>query len=168
MDLLDFEAQALYFDEPLPDEAAALIDEGSRLYGEGGAELPLLRAYLLAPDSLTVLVALYRFYYYQHRLADAEQVAARAMEITSRRLGFPQDWRDLDQDYLGAGALQSMGLVRFHLMTLKAAGFLKLRMGEFDLAGAMLEKLVELDSSDRLGVQALLEVAREAKEPMAA
>ena len=65
MDLQDFEAQALYFEEVMPDGVDALINRASELYSEGEAEGPLLSALALAPESMTVLVALYRFFYYR-------------------------------------------------------------------------------------------------------
>ncbi len=55
-----------------------------------------------------------------------------------------------------------MGLVRFYLMVLKATGYINLRLGYFEIGQAMLEKLVELDSNDRMGGRALLEVLHQA------
>jgi hypothetical protein len=49
-------------------------------------------------------------------------------------------------------------LVRFYLMVLKSAGYINLRLGNIDTGRAMLEKLVQLDSHDRIGGKALLEV----------
>jgi len=71
MDLLDFEAQGLYFEEPDVAGVKEMIVTAAENYATGDAELPLLKAYFLAPQSLNVLVALNRFYYYQHRLEDA-------------------------------------------------------------------------------------------------
>jgi hypothetical protein len=51
-----------------------------------------------------------------------------------------------------------MGLVRLYLMVLKAAGYIHLRLGELNVGKTMLEKLVELDSHDRIGGKALLDV----------
>jgi hypothetical protein len=61
MDLLDFAECELYFEEPLSAEAEGLIADAARAYGEQAAERDLLYAHLLAPESLTVLVALYRY-----------------------------------------------------------------------------------------------------------
>ena len=71
MDLLDFEAQGLYFEQPDVAGVEELIATASENYADGDAELSLLQAYFLAPESLNVLIALNRFYYYQHRLEDA-------------------------------------------------------------------------------------------------
>ena len=46
-----------------------------------------------APEHLTVLVSLYRYYFYQHRLEDVLVVADHAKRISARHLGIPNDWR---------------------------------------------------------------------------
>jgi hypothetical protein len=158
MDLLDFEGQDLYFDKPQPPEIDALILRSSELYAEGGGEPPLLEASVLAPESLTVLVALYRFYYYQHRLEDAFEISLRVLAITGRDLGFPSDWQDLQPGHVEQAITQSMTLVRFHLLCLKAAAFVQLRLGRHASGKAMLQRLIALDSNNRLGAQQLLEV----------
>lgn len=158
MDLMDFDQTGLYFDEPVPAGVDELIAEAGRRYGEEEAEAMLLRAYFLAPESLVVLVALYRYYFYQHRLEDALIVADRAMAIVARRLGLPADWRRITMDHVGHAVLRSMGLLRFYLHVLKAAGYIQLRLERFQTGKAMLEKLVELDSHDRMGAKALLDV----------
>jgi hypothetical protein len=63
---------------------------------------------------------------------------------------------------LAVGILQSMTLTRFYRMVLKGAGYLRLRTGDVGGGLERLLKVAELDSSDRLGVAALIEVAREA------
>lgn len=162
MDLHDFDTTSLYFDEPCPPRVEALLAEAAEGYASGEGELPLLQAYFLAPDQLMVLVGLYRFYFYQHRLADADVVARRAMTVSGELLGFPSDWQYLDTQSLGAGIRQSMGLARFWLMSLKARAVLALREGRLDEAAAMLGKLRELDEMDRLGVKPLIEVLEQA------
>ena len=156
MDLLDFDQTTLYFDEAINPEVEQLIKDAAACYGTEQAELLLLRAHFMAPEQLTVLVSLYRYYFYQHRLEDALLVAESALAVSGRRLDFPESWTCLQS--VGAGVMRSMGLVRFYLMVLKAAGYINLRLERYDTGRAMLEKLVELDSCDRLGGRALLDV----------
>ena len=158
MDLLDYEQAELYFDEPLTQDVARLLMDAADKYGSEEAESLLLRANLLAPQHLMVLVALYRYYFYQHRLEDALLVAESTLAVVGRRLDFPETWVYLREANVGAGVLKSMGLVRFYLMVLKAAGYINLRLGHLETGKAMLEKLVQLDSHDRIGGKALLEV----------
>ncbi|MBU1426225.1 MAG: hypothetical protein KKH12_13680 [Gammaproteobacteria bacterium] len=158
MDLLDFEQAELYFDEPLALDVANLLAAAADKYGSEEAESLLLRASLLAPQHLTVLVALYRYYFYQHRFEDALLVGESTLAVVGRRLDFPETWMYLNEANLGEGVMRSMGLVRFYLMVLKATGYINLRLGYFDIGQAMLKKLVELDSHDRMGGKALLDV----------
>lgn len=162
MDLLDFSDCKLYFEEPLPAEAERLIAEAAHQYGDAGsAEMSLLRAHLLAPENLTVLVGLYRYYFYKHRLEDALLVAERAMQLSGRNLGLPPDWQQLDEARLGSAAANSFGLLRFYLLALKAASVVLLRLGQTSASRARLAKLAALDSRDQLGAAKLLEVVDE-------
>ncbi len=161
MDLLDFSDCKLYFEDDLPAEAERLIAQAAKEYGEPEAEFSLLRAHLLAPENLSVLVGLYRYYFYQHRLADALVVAERAMQLSGRHLGLPTDWNLLDETRLGSAAANSFGLLRFYLLALKAASVVLLRLGQIADSRARLIKLASLDSRDQLGAGKLLEVVDE-------
>ncbi|MDP2794118.1 MAG: hypothetical protein Q8O25_08595 [Sulfurisoma sp.] len=157
-DLLAFEDTQLYFDEPPLPGTEELLADAAALYGEPEAEHVLLRAYFLAPRQLGVLVALYRYYYYQHRLDDALLVAERAMDAAGERLALVSDWRGLRASGIGDAALHSIGLLRFYLLSLKASAVVLLRMGRLEEGCARLAKIAELDPQDRLGAAALLDI----------
>ena len=163
-DLLDFEAGELYFDEPLNAGVSQYLDRAAEVYADNGkfAERLLLRAYFLEPEHPLVLVALYRHYYFQHRLEDALLVADRVLRIFAKRLELPEDWRELDENRIDGGVRHSMTLVRFYMLALKGAGYIEMRLGEYGPAIARLEKVAQLDRDDRLGVRALLDLARKA------
>ncbi len=169
MDLLDFSDCNLYFEEPLSPAAEGLLAQAARDYGKASAETALLRAYLLVPDKLTVLVGLYRYYFYQHRLEEALLVAERAMQLAGRQLGLPPDWRALDEAWLGLAAANSFGLLRFYLLALKAASVVLLRLGRNAASRNRLRKLAALDRRDQFGAARLLAVidAFETKEETA-
>ena len=158
MDLLDFEAQGLYFDEPDAAGVKEMIAAAAENYATGDAELPLLKAYFLAPESLNVLVALNRFYYYQHRLDDALTATLKALAVIRAMIDFPEDWRDLQAGHLNEAPAESLTQVRLFLFTLKAMGFLNMRLNNLNLSQSIFEKLVGLDSKDRIGAQGLLEL----------
>jgi len=162
MDLLDFTGEEMYFDRPLPAEVDALITAAAEQYGTDAAEHSLMRAYFLAPDHLSVLVALYRFFYYRQRYADALVVADRAIALACRELGLHADWQRLSAEDLHAAAQQSMVLTRFLLLALKGAGFLLLRMERPAEALERLEKAAAIDDDDRLGLTDMLAWARRA------
>lgn len=158
MDLLDFEAHDLYFQEDDTPDVEQLIRQAGNAYDQGDAELPLLQAFLRAPDSLNVLVALNRFYYYQHRLDDALLISEKALEIIRLKLGFPADWRLLELQHITQTPKELLSWVRLYLFTLKSIGFLTMRLHDLDASRVILEKVSALDSEDRIGVKALLEL----------
>jgi len=156
MDLMDCDQTLLYFDDPIAPEIEVLIAKASDAYGHGEAETYLLRAYSLAPEQLVVLVALYRYYFYQHRLNDALIIAAQALNVVGQRLGFYSGWQHLQPSRVEQVERSAVGLLRFYLLVLKASAYLHLRLGNYPEAQSQLEKLIELDSQDRLGGQMLL------------
>jgi tetratricopeptide (TPR) repeat protein len=162
MDLLDFAGEDMYFDEPVSPDVEGLLLDAARRYGEDGAEQSLLRAYFLEPSHLTVLVALYRYFYYRHRYREALIIADRAIAIVASRLDIPIRWQDLSEQDLGQSVQSSMTLTRFLLMAIKGSGYLLMRLGETQEALARFEKIAEVDTSDRLGITELLSIARSA------
>lgn len=157
MDLQDFESQLMYFDIAMPEEVNELLHQGAEHYGEGNAEGFLLRAQQLAPDNLTVLVALYRFYYYQHRYEEAMDIAFRVMAVVGPMICFPTRWDELRPKHLEAGVMRSFTMVRFYLLALKGAAYLNFRMSKIKEGVSMLNKVIEMDSNDRLGAKVLMQ-----------
>jgi tetratricopeptide (TPR) repeat protein len=162
MDFLDFSGEDMYFDEPISPIVEGLLLDAAQHYGTDRAEASLLRAYFIAPEQLTVLVALYRYDYYHQRYQDALITAERAIAIVSTRLNLTSCWQDLSAADLGRSALVSMTLTRFMLLAIKGAGYLLMRLGDHQGALARFEKIAEIDTSDRLGITELLAMARAA------
>jgi len=161
MDLLDFEAQGLYFEQADVAGVKEMIASAAENYADGDAELPLLKAYFLAPESLNVLVALNRFYYYQHRLEEALTATTKALVVIRSTIAFPEDWRELQPAHVSDAPAELLTHIRLYL---KAVGFLNMRLENLDLSQSIFEKLVELDSRDRIGAQGLLELVIKRKE----
>lgn len=158
MDLLDFEAEGLYFEQADVAGVKELIAQAAEDYSNGNAEFPLLRAYFLAPESLNVLVALNRFYYYQHRLEDALSATYKALAVIRASIDFPEHWQDLQQQHLDS--TPNLTQVRLYLFTLKAVGFLNMRLHRLELSEQIFEKLISLDSKNRIGAQALMDLLK--------
>jgi tetratricopeptide (TPR) repeat protein len=158
MDLLEFEAGDLYFEQPDSLEVQDLIRAASELYGSGEAELPLLQAYLRAPESLNVLVALNCFYYYQHRLTEALMISEKALNLIRQNIDFPNDWQQLERSHISNAPKESLTRIRLYLFTLKSIGFLNMRLENLQLSRDIFEKLISLDDKDRIGAKGLLDV----------
>lgn len=162
MDLLHFEGEPMYFDDPLNPEVERLLAHAAEHYGDSIAEHSLMRAYFLAPHHLSVLVALYRYFYFRQRYREALVTADRAIAGVATRLNLPARWQDLSESHLGGAVLASMSLTRFLLLALKGAGYLSLRLGEPAAALERFDKIVEIDTSDRLGIKELRALAQRA------
>ncbi|MGB5519884.1 MAG: hypothetical protein WBO73_15690 [Gammaproteobacteria bacterium] len=160
MDFLDFDGHALYFDEPLTREHEALLKRASEVYPDREAEALLDKLYDERRESLTVLVALYRYYYYQHRYEDALNIAEQALSISAMNMGLKVGWEHLNEQHLGQGVFMSMGLIRFYMLALKGSAYLLLRLGRIDEALSRLKKLVELDPNDQFGADVLYRMAQ--------
>jgi tetratricopeptide (TPR) repeat protein len=158
MDFLDFENHELYFDEVLTPEQTSMLKQAAEAYPEKKTENLLRGLYADKPESMQVLVALYRFYYYQHRYEDALDIAANAISVSAKNLGLTVDWSELDAHHLGVTA--SMGLIRFYMLALKAAAYLLLRLGRVEEAIVRLDKIVELDPADQFGATFLHKIAK--------
>ncbi len=158
MDLLDFEATDLYYLQADSEEVQQLIQDAGLNYENGSAELPLLKAYLRAPESLNVLIALNRFYYYQHRLNEALLTSEKALEIIRRRIEFPAHWPEVEMRHILEAPKEQLSWVRLYLFTLKSIGFLKMRLRDLSFSRQVFEKLTTLDQENRIGAQGLLDL----------
>ncbi len=165
MDLLDFEAKRLYFQQADSEEVQDLIEQASGLYGRGEAELPLLKAYLRAPESLNVLVALNRFYYYQHRLNEALLISEKALNLLAASINFPMDWQQVDLAHINSAPKSMLSQIRLYLFTLKSVGFLQMRLENLTVSQRIFQKLILLDEKDRIGAKALLELNQQRQNP---
>jgi len=157
MDLLDMDVQEMYFDKPLPEGVAGLISDAADAYGEPEAEALLQKALKVAPEHPMVHVALYRYYFYQHRFAEALAMADKTITDCAAELGYSGAWEAVTLAALQASEV-TMTRVRYYLMALKGAGLICLRMGRWEEGESRLKKVAELDAEDRLGASAILQV----------
>ena len=160
MDFLDFENHELYFDEALTPAQTSMLKQAAEAYPDDKAEELLRELYAEKPGSLHVLVALYRFYYYQHRYEDALDIAVHAIDVSAINLGLAVDWHELRAHDLDASVPASMGLIRFYMLALKGSAYLQLRLGQIDEAITRLDKIVELDPADQFGATFLHKIAK--------
>ncbi|WP_144735788.1 hypothetical protein [Extensimonas perlucida] len=153
------EASALAFAEgalggAVSPEVHALIAEAGSLRAQPAAALALLeRARAAAPRHPVPLIALYRFHFYGHRLAQARAVGEDALAVARMALGAEfGDQPPADE------AVRHDPAVRFYLFTLKGLAYLNLRLGAFDEAQYLLGALRRLDPQDHVGGALLAQV----------
>lgn len=88
------------------------------------ADKPLAEKYFqqaqqLDPACLQTYFALYKFYFYQGRLAEAEREALAALAESARQGGFPADYRQLAAE-AGQWDMYASDVCLFYLYSLKA------------------------------------------------
>ncbi len=137
----------------LLQDAAAVYQQTSR------AEAILWSAQAIDPACLPVYFALYKFYFYKFRLADAEKVALMGLKTAAHQGGFSAEWAHLSP--LSANWNSTEGVQRFYLFTLKALAFIRLRLGKREESIALLNKLRELDPKDSVGSSVIRDLSNE-------
>ncbi len=117
----------------------------------------LQAAWEAAPGHAAVYIGLYRFYFYKNRLREALEVARDCLRKAALANGLPENWRAVEPKDADFGSFDAV-LPRFFLFTLKAYGYLHLRLGRIEEGRVAIEKLLELDPGDKLGGKVLLSV----------
>lgn len=149
---------AACFGAGLPAEAEReMCLAGAAYHHDRVAEEHLFNALELAPWHIAVHIGLYRFYFYKGRLHDALRVAVQCLDEAAQRIGVARDWNEVrvsDAEFNSYDAI----LPRFYLFTLKAYGYLQMRVGNLEEGRAVTEKLLELDPQNKLGGKVLLDV----------
>lgn len=121
------------------------------------AESHLEKAMEAAPGHAAVLIGRYRFYFYKGRLDEALEVARQCLAKAASDNKLAQDWRKVRQEDADFGSFEAV-LPRFFLFTLKAFGYLNLRLGNLIEGREAVLKLLELDPGDKVGAKVLLNV----------
>jgi hypothetical protein len=109
-------------------------------------------------ECLQTYFALYKFYFYQKRLVEAEQVVLAGLEEAARQGGFPNDFRALVES-LPSWNLYANESGLFYLYTLKALAFIRLRQGFSLDAEFVLSILRQLDPKDLSGATVIMDLA---------
>ncbi|MBW7973677.1 hypothetical protein [Bradyrhizobium sp. BR 10289] len=142
----------------LPTEAEHhLWEAGLSYHLDDIAERHLREAESLAPGHAAVLIGLYRFYFYKGRLAEALDVARRCLLKAAEENNFSTDWRRVRASDAEFGRYENI-LPRFFLFSLKGYAYLQMRLGETEEGRLAVEKLLELDPTDKIGAKVLLGV----------
>jgi hypothetical protein len=122
------------------------------------AEKLFLQAQALDSQCLQTYFALYKFYFFQKRLLDAERMVLAGLEESARQGGFSSNFRLLVQN-LKQWQRYDHDSVLFYCYTLKALAFIKLRLGLTTDAQLVLAHLQQLDPEDLSGASVIMAIA---------
>jgi len=155
-----FVEERVMFSPNMPAEVNNLLQAAvaASSVDQSRAEQLFLQAHALDSRCLQTYFALYKFYFFQKRLVDAERIVLAGLEEAAKQGGFPNDYRNLVQSrpkwnlYANDSAL-------FYLYTLKALAFIKLRLGFTADAQLVLSHLQQLDPKDLSGASVIMDLA---------
>ncbi len=127
------------------------------------AERAIKKALAAAPDDFTARLAAYKFYFYNHRLAEALPHAGFIVRLAARRLNVAPDWRAVRP---GDAAFDEMDEAPgVYLQALLAWGYCNARLGVCDEGALAIAKVADLDPGDRFGARRLLKVVETGRAP---
>lgn len=155
-----FVEERVMFSPNMPAEVNTLLQAAvaASSVDQSRAENLFLQAQSLDCRCLQTYFALYKFYFFQKRLADAERIVIAGLEESARQGGFPSDYRRLARNRQ-KWDLYANETTLFYLYTLKAWAFIKLRLGFTIDAQLILSHLQQLDPEDIVGASVIMDLA---------
>ena len=157
-DIEDVWLSRRYYGGDLPAEAERELHLAGRHYCDDAlAEAHLAKAAEIAPGHRAVDLGHYKYFLYKARLPQALTCAYRMLEHASTGIGLNHsDWRQVTRGHADFDSLNPAP--RFFLFTVKALGYLHVRLGSHAEGRIILEKVLELDTADQIGVRPILAV----------
>lgn len=130
---------------------------GLNYSSDGLAEYHLNEAQKRAPNHFAVLIGFYRYYFYKGRLQEAVAISKICMAKAAREKNFATDWRAVEAGDAAFGDYDDV-IARFFMFCLKGYAYLHLRLGDMAEGRAALEKLIQLDATDKINARLLFDI----------
>ncbi len=151
--------------QDLPAGAENSLRLAAQSYGDAEmVEQYLAQALELAPNHPAVYIALYRHHFYGGRIAAAMPYASLCLSLARRELGLSGEWWEVVPQDAPFGDVSAFA-PRFFLFSLKAYGYLHMRLGNLDEGRRAVDKVLQLDPWDRVGASVLLGVLERIGQP---
>ncbi|XGV98758.1 MAG: hypothetical protein ACAF41_07415 [Leptolyngbya sp. BL-A-14] len=115
----------------------------------------LQEALTISDQSLDVLVAAYRYFFYKHNDAAALQIANQVTEQIRQLEGLPDDWDALAPMLSGRKEEPN---IRLYLNAYAASGLVLARMGAIEEAKVITTRVNELDDKREFGAATVLQI----------
>ncbi len=159
-----FSDDKILFSSTIDPEVDVLLQRAVQHYYTDNptSEKFLWQAQAKKPEQLEVYVALYKFYFYQNRLEEAENAARLGLKMCAQVIGITDEWQSLTP--ASAKWENAEGAERLFLYTLKALSFIRLRQQVVNESQAILSKLNELDPRDQVGWSVIQELLTRCQE----
>jgi hypothetical protein len=153
-DVYPLRRNEVHFGFDIAPEADAHLQRAAALVTTREASLQALNdARQAAPDQLEVLVAMFKFHFYQGETEKAEALVLEALAKASWQGGFSHDWNTLAAE--SADWSDPRGPGRLFLYSLKALAFIRLRQCANAEAASILDTMQRLDPTDQVGADVI-------------
>jgi hypothetical protein len=136
-----------------PEANAELQRAASLISSRKASSEALVQAEQIAPEQIEVLIARYKFHFYQGETEIAEELVIKALRLAAKQGGFNQDWQQLNRS--SADWHNPRGPGRYFLYTLKALAFIRLRQNRPNEAQSILDALNLIDPQDQVGANVI-------------
>ncbi|MBS4095410.1 MAG: hypothetical protein KGZ83_01060 [Sulfuricella sp.] len=151
--------------QDMPPGAEQSLRLAAQSYSEPEqAEKYLAQALELAPSHPAVYIAFYRHHFYGGRIREALPYSTLCLALARRELGLAGDWWEVAPEDGLFGDVAAFG-PRFFLFSLKAYGYLQMRLGNLDEGRRAVNKVLQLDPTDKVGAAVLLDVLNRLGQP---
>ena len=159
MSLQSYIHNDVHFGFNLDAEANAHLQRAAATVTSRKDSLEALRqARQSAPNQLEVLIALYKFHFYQGDLQKSEEIVFQTLVKASVQGGFSNEWKELTQD--SSDWSDPRGPGRVFLYSLKALAFIRLRQNNQRDARRILSTLKRLDPQDMVGADVIRDLLK--------
>ncbi|NJR64710.1 MAG: hypothetical protein HC772_04310 [Leptolyngbyaceae cyanobacterium CRU_2_3] len=140
----------------LPDEVKKLLIAAANTWEDTAKSQDYIHQVLaIAHQSLDVLVAAYRYFFYKHNDTAALKIATQVIEQISQLEGLPEDW-DLLAPILSRRKEEPN--IRLYLNAYAASGLVLARLGEIEKATVMTARISEIDHKREFGAATVLHI----------
>ncbi len=141
--------------QEVPAGAEQSLRLAAQSYGEPEqVEKYLAQALELAPSHPAVYIAFYRHHFYGGRIAEAMPYATLCLALARHELGLRGEWWETEPEDAPFGDVGAFS-PRFFLFSLKAYGYLQMRLGNLEEGRRAVDKVLQLDPQDRVGASLL-------------
>ncbi|MEJ2621655.1 MAG: hypothetical protein P8163_15760 [Candidatus Thiodiazotropha sp.] len=136
-----------------PQANAKLQRAASLISSREASSEALMQAEQIAPEQIEVLIARYKFHFYQGETDVAEDLVMKVLRLAAEQGKFNRDWCQLNEN--SADWQDPRGVGRFFLYSLKALAFIRLRQGKPNEAESILLALSTIDPDDQVGANVI-------------
>jgi hypothetical protein len=140
----------------LPDSVKQLLIAAANSWDDPAqAQSYMQQALTLSNQALDVLVAAYRYFFYQHNDAAALQIANQVLAQVRQLEGLPDDWAELGPIL---AARKEEAPIRLYLNAYTASGLILARLNAIDQAIVIATRVNELDDRREFGAATVLHI----------